>query len=131
MNYIVPFAELKNRIKVVSSKGQLKVDLNYDELLGIIQQLLYAVTVDEKWYCETYPDVGEAIEAKTHKTASHHFVENGYAEGRRPFYMEVDEDWYLDQNPDVRDRINTGEFASAQDHFSKHGYDEGRRPAPP
>ena len=131
MNYITPFSELKNRVKVVSSKGQLKVDLNYDEFVEIIRKLLEAVPVDETWYRETYPDVAEAINAGTHKTAKHHFIENGYAEGRLPFPMIVDESYYLRENPDVRAIIHEGELASAQDHFAKHGYVEGRRPFAP
>ena len=130
MHHMVPFSELKGRIKVVSVKGQLKVDLNYDEFLDVVRQLLHAVAVDEEWYLKTYPDVAEAVSAGIHSTAAHHFVENGYAEGRRPFFMTVDEDWYLKQYPDVGEGIATGEFASAQDHFSKHGYEEGRRPGP-
>ena len=130
MTYVVPFSELKSRIKIVSSKGQLKVDLNYEEFLDIVKQLLQAVDVDEDWYRHTYPDVAEAISSGTHKTARHHFVQNGYTEGRRPCFIEVENDWYLRQYPDVCDRISAGEFSSAQDHFDKHGYDEGRRPGP-
>jgi hypothetical protein len=128
-HYVVPFSALKNTIKLVSLKGQLKVDLTYDEFLAIIRQILQAAPVDEAWYRETYPDVAEAIDAGTYRSAKHHFVANGYLEGRRPFTMMVDEAWYLETYPDVKEGIEEGMFASAQEHFTRHGYDEGRKPA--
>ncbi len=128
-NYLIPFSALKNAVKLVSLKGQLKIDLTYDEFLAIIRQLLQAAPVDEAWYRASYPDVAEAIEAGTYRSAKHHFVANGYLEGRRPFPMDVDENWYLTAYPDVRDGIEDGLFVSAQEHFTRHGYDEGRRPA--
>jgi hypothetical protein len=127
-NYLVPFATLKNAINLVSLKGQLKIDLTYDAFLGIVRKLLEAAPVDEAWYRATYPDVAEAIDAGTYRNGKHHFVANGYLEGRRPFPMAVDEAFYLAEYPDVREGIEDGLFASAQEHFSRHGYEEGRRP---
>jgi hypothetical protein len=126
-NYLVPFSALKAAIRLVSINGQLKVDLTYEELLAILKQLLEAMPVDEAWYRATYPDVAAAIAAGTYESARHHFVANGYQEGRRPFPMQVDETWYLQAYPDVAEGIEDGAFASAQDHFLRHGYNEGRR----
>jgi hypothetical protein len=128
VNYIIPFSALKNDIKLVSLKGQLKVDLTYDEFLAILRQVLQAAPVDEAWYRTTYPDVAEAVDAGTYKSCKQHFVANGYLEGRRPFDVTVDEAWYLSAYPDVKEGIAEGLFASAQEHFSRHGYEEGRRP---
>jgi hypothetical protein len=127
--YLAPFAALRGGLKLVSVKGQLKLDLTYDAFLDIVKKLLEAAEVDEAFYRETYPDVAEAIAAGTYRDAKHHFLANGYLEGRRPFPMAVDEAFYLAENPDVRDGIEDGIFDSAQDHFVRCGYEEGRRPA--
>jgi hypothetical protein len=108
----------------------LKVDLTYDEFLAILRQVLQATPVEESWYRETYPDVAEAIDTGIYRSAKHHFVANGYLEGRRPFPLSVDEAWYLEAYPDVKDGIKEGLFASASEHFARHGYEEGRRPVP-
>jgi hypothetical protein len=129
MNYMVPFLALKNEVKVVSVKGQLKVDLTYDGFLDVVRQILQAVPVDENWYRESYPDVAEAIEQGSYRDAKHHFVTHGYVEGRRPFPVAVDEEWYLENNPDVKQGIEDGRFESAQAHFVQHGYEEGRKPS--
>ncbi len=125
--YLAPFAALRGRLKLVSVKGQLKVDLTYDAFLDIVRTLLEAAPVDEVFYRDNYPDVAEAIAAGIYRSAKDHFLANGYLEGRRPFPMAVDADFYLAENPDVRDAIEDGIFDSAQDHFVRCGYEEGRR----
>ena len=77
----------------------------------------------------TIPGCGHAIKAGTFKSAKHHFVENGYFEGRLPAEFHVDEAWYLTAYPDVADGIGTGEILSATEHFLTNGYAEGRLPS--
>jgi hypothetical protein len=129
VNYLTPFSVLKTSISLVSVKGQLKLDMNYEEFLTIMKKFLQAVPIDESWYRATYPDVDEAIKAGTYRSARQHFVDHGYFEGRRPFALNVDETWYLQQYPDVAGSIETGAVTSARDHFDRHGYEEGRAPA--
>jgi hypothetical protein len=107
----------------------MKVNNSYDEILGILKALLLGVPVDEKWYLNKYPDVAEAVTSGKYMSAKHHFVEEGYFEGRRPGTVAVDQNWYLSQNPDVADGIAKGEIRSVVDHFMEHGYEEGRLPA--
>ena len=128
MKYLVPFSKLKNSFRVVSIGGQLKADMNYDELMDVIKTLLQAVAVDEAWYRRAYPDVAEAIDAGVYRSAKHHFADYGYFEGRRPFEPEVDEAWYLQNNPDVQAGVADGSIASPAAHFLEHGYEEGRAP---
>ena len=128
MTYLVPFSVLKDSVKLASVKGQLKLDITYDEYLDIMKRLLRAVPVDEAWYRETYPDVGEAIKEGTYRSCRHHFIENGYFEGRQPGPFRVDEAYYLKQYPDIADGIKNGSIASATEHFASHGYVEGRLP---
>lgn len=130
MKYLVPFTALKQSIRFVSEKGSLKADMTYDEFLEVVRKLLVAIPVDEMWYRASYPDVAEAIDAGTYTSATSHFVEHGYLEGRRPFAFEIDEAWYLEKYPDVQEGIATGEIASAEEHYNAHGYDEGRMPSP-
>jgi hypothetical protein len=131
MKYLVPFSTLKNSIKMISVRGQLKVDMDYDAILDIIRKLIEVTPVDENWYRASYPDVADAIEAGTYRDAKQHFVENGYIEGRRPFPMEVDEAWYLKAYPDLKAGIEQGLINSASEHFEQHGYVEGRLPSAP
>jgi hypothetical protein len=131
MNYLIPFSVLKNSTRLLSVRGQLKVDLNYDEFLEIVKKLLLAVPVDETWYLAKYDDVADAIRAGTYRNAKQHFIENGYFEGRRPFESQVDAAWYLEEYPDVKTGIAEGTIMSAADHFASHGYDEGRLPIRP
>lgn len=128
MKYLPPFSALKSSVRLLSVKGQLKVDMSYDELLDLIKLFLRTVPFEEAWYRRTYPDVEEAVRAGAYRSARQHFVEHGYFEGRRPFPLEVDEAWYLRTYPDVGESVSAGAVASAQDHFERHGYEEGRRP---
>jgi hypothetical protein len=128
MKYVVPFSKLKKSIRVVSSDGQLKADLTYEELMHLIKLLLVGVPVDDVFYRTSYPDVAEAIDAGVYRDAKHHFVDYGYFEGRRPFEPEVDETWYIQKHEDVQKGIADGSIKSAAAHFAEHGYDEGREP---
>ena len=131
MPYLVPFSILKSSIQVISARGHLKVDMEYDDFLNIIRKLLEAAPVDEAWYRATYSDVAEAIDAGIYRNAKQHFVENGYIEGRRPFPMQVDEKYYFDAYPDLKVGLEHGLINSAAEHFDQHGYTEGRLPAAP
>jgi hypothetical protein len=81
-------------------------------------------------YKRTYEDIGRAIDDGRVRSAKHHFVNDGWLEGRMPFPMQVQEAWYLKNNPDVADYLRRGLLASAQSHFEEDGYREGRLPFP-
>jgi hypothetical protein len=129
VKYLVPFSVLKTSIRLVSAKGQLKVDMTYDEFLDFIKRFLSAVPIDEQWYRTRYPDVDEAIRAGAYRSARQHFVQHGYFEGRQPFELEVDETYYMKRYPDIHESVTKGVVPSARDHFARHGYLEGRMPA--
>ena len=69
------------------------IGLDDEQIVLIIKKLLRAVPVDEEWYLRTYPDVAVGIENGNTKSAKHHFVTDGYFEGRLPFEHEIDEEW--------------------------------------
>jgi hypothetical protein len=129
VKYLVPFKVLRNSLQLLSVKGQIKVDMSYDDFLNLVKQFLLAVPIDEDWYRTTYPDVDQAIRAGVYRSARQHFVENGYFEGRRPFDLEIDEGFYMGRYPDIQESVDRGVVASALDHFKLNGYDEGRLPA--
>jgi hypothetical protein len=130
LTYVPPFSAVKGKISMVTIRGQKRVNNTYEELIDIIKLLLHGVQVDESWYLGNYKDVAEAVAAGRYKSAKHHFVEEGYFEGRRPAMVDVDQNWYLAQYPDVAEGIAKGLFKSVTDHFMSHGYEEGRLPAP-
>ena len=129
MTYLPPFARLKERVAISGANGKGRVALSYAEFTSLIKQLLYGVAVDEAWYLGQYPDVAEAVRNGAYRSARHHFIEEGYFEGRRPCEFEVDEAWYIGHYADVAAGVKAGTIASAKEHFRNHGYQEGRRPA--
>jgi hypothetical protein len=44
----------------------------------------HRVLVDEQWYLNEYPDVGEGVKAKYFASGQDHFEIFGYREGRYP-----------------------------------------------
>lgn len=129
MTYLPPFAFLKQKYRITASVDRDRVNLTYADFTEITRLLLRGVSVDEAWYLREYPDVADAIRGGEFKSARHHFIENGYFEGRRPCAFEVDADWYLQHYPDVADSVSAGTIASAEEHFLRDGYGEGRLPA--
>jgi hypothetical protein len=127
--YLPPFAFIKQKYRISAATDRDRVSLIYKDLLEITCLFLRGVAVDEEWYLKEYPDVAEAISDAQFKSAKHHFVENGYFEGRRPHAFEVDEEWYLVTYPDVADGVEAGHITSAHDHFLSNGYAEGRLPS--
>jgi hypothetical protein len=128
MRYLPPFDRLKEFLQISTVKGELRVAASYDDFVTMIKLLLSGSTVDEEWYLERYPDVADAINAGMFRSAKHHFVENGYFEGRFPTEPVVDEVWYLQRYPDVAQSVEQGHFSSALRHFIEDGYKEGRMP---
>ncbi|HWB51012.1 MAG TPA: hypothetical protein VG651_18020 [Stellaceae bacterium] len=128
MTYVAPLAFLKQRYKINATTDLDRVVLSYRDFLEILHSLLRGVEVDEAWYLSQYPDVEEAVKAGIFKSGKHHFLQNGYLEGRRPAYCAVDEDWYLLTYPDVSNAVDANMLASATEHFHAAGYEEGRLP---
>ncbi len=125
----VPFDEIRAATPVRAARGGLRVRMPRADLMAIVRRLLRSVPVDETWYRDTYPAVGNDLGRNEFSSATAHFVETGYNENYWPFPMRVDERWYLRRYPDVPRAIAEGHATSAQDHFWRTGYREGRFPA--
>ncbi|HYZ24396.1 MAG TPA: hypothetical protein VE690_19770 [Rhodopila sp.] len=128
MNYLPPFELIRRSIEISTVRGELRVNLSYENFVNLLRTMIRGVEVNEAWYARTYEDIGMAIRDGIIRSARQHFIDDGYFEGRLPFPIVVDEAWYLAQNPDVADSIQSGVIASAQEHFDKDGYREGRLP---
>ncbi len=126
--YVVPFRVVMESIGVTLNPPPPEVRLSEANLTTLIKSLLRGISVDEAWYRRTYPDVEQAIKDGTFRSAKHHFVEEGYFEGRRPGAVVVDEHWYMSTYQDVAEGIEAGDLASCQEHFEMHGEAEGRLP---
>jgi hypothetical protein len=131
MAYVPPFSVLKQAFEFKSTRSGLMATATYENLVKVIQSLLQNVDVDEDWYEKTYPDIAEAVRDGRVKSARHHFLDNGYIEGRMPAPMRIDEAWYLQQYPDIAEAIKVGTIESAEKHFHEIGYFEGRMPHAP
>ena len=128
MRYLPPFELIRRSIEISTVRGELRVNVSYENFVTILRQMIQGMEVDEDWYARTYEDIGNAVKGGVVVSAKQHFVHDGYFEGRLPFPIRVDEHWYLAQYPDVADSIRLGLVESAQSHFDRDGYREGRLP---
>ena len=128
MNYIPPFELIRRSIELTTVRGELRVNISYENFVAILRQMIQGIKVDEAWYIRSYEDIGKAVKDGDVVSAKQHFVNDGYFEGRLPFPIPVDERWYLSRHPDVAESIRQGTVESAQEHFEKDGYREGRLP---
>jgi hypothetical protein len=129
MSYLPPFDVIKEKFRVVGGLGRARIDMKQSDFVDLLKLMLRAVDVKEEWYLAHYPDVAEAIKAGAYKSGKHHFVEEGYFEGRVPYEFAVDEQWYKSNYPDIAVGMQSGTLGSPKEHFLAHGYKEGRLPA--
>jgi hypothetical protein len=128
VRYVPPFGLIRRSVEISTVRGELRVNVAYEEFIRILKLMITGVEVDDAWYVKAYEDIGKAITDGIVKSAQQHFVDDGYFEGRLPFPMRVDEKWYLQQYPDVADSVRRGALPSGQAHFDEDGYREGRLP---
>lgn len=107
-----------------------KATCNLTDLRAIVQMALASVAVNEEWYLRQYPDVREAIRNETSMSATEHYRNCGYFEGRLPEEPDLDEEWYKASNSDVVTGIREGRYRNAKTHYIESGYLEGRQPRP-
>lgn len=128
MKYLPPFELIRRSIEISTVRGELRVNVSYENFVAILRMMILGIEVNEAWYARTYEDIGSAVQDGVLQSAKQHFVNDGYFEGRLPFPILIDERWYLAENPDVAESVRKGLVDSAQDHFTKDGYREGRLP---
>jgi len=119
---------IRRSIEISTVRGELRVNISYEDLVKILRTMISGIEVNEAWYLKNYEDIAGAVRDGIVGSAKQHFVDDGYFEGRLPFPIIVDESWYLAQNPDVAKSIREGDVTTAQAHFDQDGYREGRLP---
>jgi hypothetical protein len=127
----MPYESLLKSAGLKTDRLPEVINIGREDFVGLIKSLLRAIHVDEDWYRKQYADVDAAIATGLFRSAKHHFVEDGYFEGRQCRPVKVDEEWYKEAYPDVAESIELGDIRSAQQHFDEFGYREGRLPTPP
>jgi hypothetical protein len=128
VNYFPPFEVIRRSVDISTVRGELRVNVSYEDFVKLLKMMVSGIEVDEDWYASQYEDIGQAIRTGSIRSARQHFVNDGYFEGRSAFPVKVDEAWYLRQYPDVAESIRRGILTSAQEHFDLDGYKEGRLP---
>jgi hypothetical protein len=128
VNYLPPFDLIRRFVEISTVKGELRVNLSYDDFTKILRMMISGIDVDEAWYLKQYGDIALAVNEGSISSAARHFMDDGYFEGRLPFPMPVNERWYLQQYPDVAESMRKGIVATGEQHFSEDGYREGRLP---
>ena len=128
MPYFPPFEVIRRSVDISTVRGELRVNVSYEDFVRLLKLMIGGLDVDEDWYARAYDDIGQAIRAGSIRSARQHFISDGYFEGRLPFPIQVDEEWYLRRYPDVAEGIRKGRLTSAQEHFDVDGYKEGRLP---
>ncbi len=128
MNYFPPFEVIRRSVDISTVRGELQVNMSYEDFVKLLKLMIGGLQVDEDWYARAYEDIGQAVQAGVIPSGRRHFINDGYFEGRMPFPIQVDEAWYLLQYPDVAEGIRKGTLVSGQRHFELDGYKEGRLP---
>ena len=128
MKYVPPFDLIRRFVEISTVRGELRVNVSYDDFINILRMMISGIEVDEEWYLKQYEDIARAVSDGSNASTKQHFMDDGYFEGRMPFAMPVHERWYLDQYPDVAESMRNGVVASGEQHFAEDGYREGRLP---
>lgn len=111
-------------------RGHTTLSVERASLKRLISDFLAIVTVDEQWYLEVYPDVAAEVTSGNLVSATAHYREFGYFEGRLPNRRFFDPESYSMANPDVVIAHGT-DPSGLFEHFVKHGYAEARSLQPP
>ncbi|WP_295540858.1 hypothetical protein [uncultured Pseudacidovorax sp.] len=112
-----------NRIASGRAKEREKIQQLVDLFYGVIAR---SIPVDPEFYLRTYKDISEAIQSGAVSSASEHFINHGFYEGRLPMEPKIDEQLYCQKYPDIGEAIVDGRIESGADHWASFGRLEGR-----
>ena len=87
MKYLPPFELIRRSIEISTVRGELRVNILYENFVTLLRQLIQGIEVDEAWYLKQNPDVADSIRNGSVSSAQEHFERDGYREGRLPFQM--------------------------------------------
>ena len=82
MKYLPPFDLIRRSVEISTIRGELRVNLSYEDFIRLLKKMIIGTEVDEDWYLRTYEDIAKAVREGIIKSAQEHFTEDGYFEGR-------------------------------------------------
>ena len=122
----VPIRQLMPSLQVSGWTATSEVTFTLEDLRRLVALALARIEVDEAWYLRQYPDVQEGIDRGEAQSATDHYRNTGFLEGRLPAEPVIDEDWYRAVNADVAAAVRSGLYPDGKQHFIEAGYVEGR-----
>ena len=124
------YATLLNKKLIVPSQKTAYIAVDRNFFVETFAKIVGIIFVDEAWYVGQSPDVGEAIQRGSFRSAGEHYASVGFYEHRMPYEIDVDEAWYLENYADIAEAVRNNVFSSGRAHFYLLGYREGRHPHP-
>ncbi len=124
------YATLLNKKLIVPSRKTAYIAVDRSFFVETFSKIVASIFVDEGWYLNRSPDVGEAIKQGSFSSAGDHYASVGFYEHRMPYEIDVEESWYLENYADIAEAVHSGVFQSGREHFYSLGYREGRFPHP-
>ena len=61
MRYVPPFDLIRRSVEISTVKGELRVNVSYEEFIRILKMMIAGVEVNDAWYTRAYEDIGKAI----------------------------------------------------------------------
>ena len=61
MRYLPPFELIRRSIEISTVRGELRVNVSYENFVAILRQMIQGIEIDELWYLRTYEDIGKAV----------------------------------------------------------------------
>jgi hypothetical protein len=83
--YLAPFSVMKEWLNRQSTVDSERLNLSYDDFIDVVRRLVTPTPVDEAWYCAAYPGVAAAVERGVFASATDHFIQHGYFDGKLPY----------------------------------------------
>lgn len=82
------FREVAFELGIDPAERQASTTIDAQAVMNVLRLFARTIPVNEEWYRTSYPDAARAISAGTFVSASEHFADFGYFEGRDPHPVE-------------------------------------------
>ena len=64
MKYVPPFDLIRRSVEISTVKGELRVNVSYEDFITLLKTMLAGIEVDEEWYLKTYEDIGQGRQGR-------------------------------------------------------------------
>ena len=72
MKYLPPFELIRRSIEISTVRGELRVNVSYENFVAILRMMILGIEVNEAWYARTYDDIGSAVQDGVLQSAKQH-----------------------------------------------------------